>query len=183
MGTRKPMLRERSHVEHPLWRKKVDFSLFGHRTHGGTTIPHWLWSMWHIEDLFGECASERDPRSKVGVHFEGQRFDGHVTLARKGRENTPICRLWLPTELCSLLRLRYPMSYLRGLERALTDDRGRDVEVEIPFWEFLDIEFDPDGREFVLTAYYTQRPLFPLLFEHLIPSSMLQAITGAESGD
>ena len=53
MGTRKPMLRERSHVEHPLWRKKVDFSLFGHRTHGGTTIPHWLWSMWHIEDLFG----------------------------------------------------------------------------------------------------------------------------------
>jgi hypothetical protein len=36
------------------------------------------------------------------------------------------------------------MSYMRSLEGALGD--ASDVEASIPFWEFLDIEFDPTER-------------------------------------
>ena len=37
---------ERSNVKHPLWRKKVDASLFNYK---GTTIPTWACDMWGIQ--------------------------------------------------------------------------------------------------------------------------------------
>lgn len=178
MGTKKPMLRERSDVEHLLWRKKVDKSLFGHNSHGGTTIPRWMWSGWLLEESFGTCTSERDPQSEVTILFEGKQCTGHVTMAKQGRETTPICRLWLPDELCAELRFAFPMSYMRALERELTSDNKRDVEKEIPFWEFLDVEYDPQEREFKLTAHYVQGALFPLLFERLIRSGLVDGIVG-----
>tara|TARA_B100000700_G_C14795092_1_gene737823 strand:- start:61 stop:198 length:138 start_codon:yes stop_codon:yes gene_type:complete len=36
---------ERSKVDFPLWRKKVDKSLF---EHNGTTIPLWACEMWSL---------------------------------------------------------------------------------------------------------------------------------------
>jgi len=176
MGTKKPMLRERSDVEHPLWRKKVDKSVFGHRMNGGTTIPRWMWAQWGLEESFTGCSSEKDPRSNVAVVFEGITYDGHVTMTAKGRENTPACRLWLSEELCRRIRMTFPMSYLRALERELTEDTKRDVEKEIPFWEFLDIEYDASAREFHLNAHYVHGPTFPLLYRHLIASGELDAV-------
>lgn len=38
---------ERSKVDYPLWRKKVDSSLF---TYKGTTIPAWACKMWEIDN-------------------------------------------------------------------------------------------------------------------------------------
>jgi len=178
MGTRKRMRVERSDVNYPLWRKKVDKSIFGHRMNGGTTIPRWMWAPWRLEEAFEGCSSEKDPRSNVRVRFEGIDYQGHVTMATKGRENTPACRLWFPDELCVRLRATFPMSYLRALERELTQNTKRDVEKEIPFWEFLDIEYDSARREFLLQAHYVQRPIFPLLFEQLISSALLEEIHG-----
>jgi len=42
---------ERSNVEFPLWRKKVDKSIL---EHNGTTIPLWACQMWGLQELFGE---------------------------------------------------------------------------------------------------------------------------------
>ena len=42
---------ERSNVEFPIWRKKVDKSLF---EHNGTTIPEWACKMW------GSCRAIRE---------------------------------------------------------------------------------------------------------------------------
>jgi len=176
MGTKKPMRVERSDVKHPLWRKKVDKSVFGHRMNGGTTIPRWMWAPWGLEEAFAGCASEKDPRSNVRVFFEGIEYQGHVTMAAKGRENTPACRLWFPDELCLRLRATFPMSYLRALERELTEGTKRDVETEIPFWEFLDIEYDSAAREFHLSAHYVQAPTFPLLCGHLISGGDLASV-------
>ena len=41
---------ERSDVEFPVWRKKVDKSLF---EHNGTTIPEWACNIWRLHDPYG----------------------------------------------------------------------------------------------------------------------------------
>jgi hypothetical protein len=40
---------ERSDIEYPLWRKKVDASVF---KDAATPIPKFLWKVWNIEQLF-----------------------------------------------------------------------------------------------------------------------------------
>ena len=54
---------------------------------------------------------------------------------------------------------------MRSLEERLAEKKQVDIEKEIPFWEFLDIEFDADKRAFHFLTYYTQKPSFPNLFE------------------
>ena len=63
---------ERSDVESPMWRKKVDWSLLGPSGKGGGTVmPRWMWRVWNLEETFRDCPSRRDPRSDVTVHFDG----------------------------------------------------------------------------------------------------------------
>ena len=50
------------------------------------------------------------------------------------------------------------------------------VEDEIPFWEFLDIEFDDRKKTFLFKAHYTQKPTFPLLFRALQGQPTLKKI-------
>lgn len=52
------MKTERSDVQFPLWRKKVDSSLFKYK---GTTIPIWVCKMWNISKQFYHCNSKSDP--------------------------------------------------------------------------------------------------------------------------
>jgi hypothetical protein len=68
------------------------------------------------------------------------------------------------------------MSYMRSLESALQGKVAVDVEQSIPFWEFLDIEFDKQKRVFRFVAYYRQLPSFPHLFERLIGSPSLRKV-------
>ncbi|MCJ7443612.1 MAG: hypothetical protein MUO26_03630 [Methanotrichaceae archaeon] len=42
---------ERSDIEFPLWRKKVDKSLF---EHNGTPTPNCACQMWGLIDTFGD---------------------------------------------------------------------------------------------------------------------------------
>jgi hypothetical protein len=46
---------ERSNVEFPIWRKKVDKSLFHYN---GTTIPEWACRMWGINATYGDVTSK-----------------------------------------------------------------------------------------------------------------------------
>jgi hypothetical protein len=163
-------------VKSPKWRKKINYSLFGNAANAGTTIPRRMWPIWNLEGIFGQCNSSKDPRSDATVMYEGRSYPGHVTLAKEGRRNTPAYRLWLDDRLATRLRLTFPMSYLRALERALVKDRSKDVEEENPFWEFLDIEFDAETRTFFFKAYYVQGATFPRLFREFIRSSRLEGI-------
>ena len=76
------MKQERSKVDFPVWRKKVDGALFNHK---GTTIPNWVCKMWDIEDVFSETASKKHENSKVTIIFDGKRTDGWITVAKHGR--------------------------------------------------------------------------------------------------
>lgn len=167
---------ERSNVEFAIWRKKVDKSLF---EHNGTTVPEWACRMWRLHDVFGVVASRKDPRSKTTVIYKGEQFDAWVTAAPHGRKS-PAYRLWYEPVLSLALKRTFLMSYMRSLESAL--DRSSDVEQTIPFWEFLDIEFDSATCKFRFVAYYRQQPSFPNLFRRLIASPALLKIADELEG-
>ena len=163
---------ERSKVRFPLWRKKVDSSLFHYK---GTTIPGWACDMWDINASFRNCTSKKDKKSKVVIMVENEEYEGWVTCAKQGRK-TPAYRLWFSDNLQSKLKDVFLMSFMRDIEYRLRKERSINIEDEIPFWEFLDIEYDQQSRAFFFTAYYKQKPSFPELFKRMIGSPMLHKI-------
>jgi len=162
---------ERSNIEFLLWRKKVDSSLF---EHNGTTIPAWACTMWGIQGMFGACVSKTMTDAKVTIQFEGADYPGSVTVAKAGRN--PLYRLWYGEDLGMELKHKFLMSYMRSLEKRLRPEAKEDVEKDIPFWEFLDIEFDSSRKVFKFEAYYRQEPTFPELFKRLIGSPGLKRV-------
>jgi hypothetical protein len=166
---------ERSDVDHPLWRKKVDSSLF---RQNGTTIPNWACKMWGIQQDFSSCMSRKDPSSSVQIEFKERKFNGWVTVAKHGR-TTPAYRLWYPDQLSYELKDVFLMSFVRDIEDRLRKSKGIEgtsIEEEIPFWEFLDIEYEREARTFYFEAYYIQKPAFSELFKRFIESPVLHKI-------
>jgi hypothetical protein len=131
--------------------------------------------MWSLRELYGGITRRRDPRSKAAVVFKGKQHKAWVTTAPHGRK-TPAFRLWYDPVLSLALKRTFLMSYMRSLEGAL--HKGSDVEQTVPFWEFLDIEFDNARRVFRFVAYYRQQASFPHLFERLIGSPALRKSRG-----
>ena len=171
---------ERSDVKYPLWRTKVDSSLFHYR---GTTIPNWACDTWHIAEHFSQCTSKRNPKSKVKIVFEKVDYQGWVTCAKEGRVN-PAYRLYFPEDLEYRIKEVYLMSFMRDIENRLrkNENKDKDIEDEIAFWEFLDIEFDSSSKTFYFTSYYKQKPMFPELFKRLIGSPVLSKMDDELSG-
>jgi hypothetical protein len=166
---------ERSDVNHPLWRKKVDSSLF---RQNGTTIPQWACKMWDIEQDYNACTSRGNPAAEISVEFKEKKYKGWVTVAREGRK-TPAYRLWYQKQLTYELKDVFLMSFVRDIEDRLRKSKGVDsnsIEDEIPFWEFLDIEYERATKRFKFQAYYTQKPQFSELFKRFIESPVLHKI-------
>ncbi len=166
---------ERSNVEHSLWRKKVDNSLFRHE---GTAVPRWVASMWQLEKYFPDnngFLSKRDKTSFTKIILNKETYNGHVTCVYPKRRANKVHRLWISEELSDEIKKIFVMSHMRDIESAIRKDVG-DIEKEIPFWEFIDIEFNPKKREFVFTPHYTQGALFPKLFKNLSSSPAIKTI-------
>ena len=112
-----------------------------------------------------------------------ERFNGAVTWYRRGASGVAY-RLWFEDALRYALADAFIMSHMRDLEARLraASEGSSDVEQEIPFWEFLDIEFDQIDKAFDLTAYYVQKPSFPELFRHLAEAPPLKRILDELAG-
>lgn len=167
------MKTERSDIEFPMWRKKVDTTLF---KDGATPIPKWLWRVWNIEELFSQCISKENLDSKVSVVFGKEKFNGRVIYSKtKG-----MFRLFFDKKLSDVLKDVFLMSYMRSIEQDLRkykeDYINQEIENEIPFWEFIDIEFDSYSKIFYLKAYYIQKPVYIELFKELVKSHTLKVI-------
>jgi len=67
------MKTERPNVRFPLWRKKVDTSLF---TKLDTPIPNWLSGVWEIESVFGQDSSKRSSNTVVTLIINNKSFRG-----------------------------------------------------------------------------------------------------------
>jgi len=166
---------ERSKVDFPLWRKKVDGSLFHHK---GTVVPNWVCSIWGLIDDFHHVDSRKNSDAKIVIRFQGQPYDGWITVSNKTQRANDQYRLWFNEELLWELKKAYLMTFMRDLEAKLREKNGSetDVEKDIPFWEFLDIEFDRVTRTFYFTPHYTQLPTFPELFRRIIDSPVVKRI-------
>lgn len=158
---------ERSDVSFPLWRKKVDSSLFN-KAH--TPIPNWCVKAWQIEQIFGTNTSKKNAESHVKVLFEKQTYDAWVTYSFNKDTNYQI---FLSKDLVQILKDSFVMSYMRSLEQKLRKGNPSyasvDIEDELPFWEFLDIEFNNEKKIFLFKAHYFQKPLFPVMIYLDVP--------------
>ena len=161
---------ERTKVDFPLWRKKVDKSVFKEKS---TPIPDWVSKIWNLDNYFNNITSTKDEKSKTKIIFEGNDYSGNVVLKKRGRKK-PIYRLFFNDLLVGELKNIFLMSHMRGIEQELNKEVK--VENEIPFWEFLDIEFNELDKSFLLTAYYRQKPTFPELFSNLVNSPALAKV-------
>lgn len=171
---------ERKDVAAPMWRKKVDGSLL---TASVTPIPAWVARMWSINECFPVPGGKRDPDSAVTISFQGVTFKGAVVAYRAAR-SVPKFRLFIDNELGMALAESFPMSNMRELESRLRKADGiySDVEQEIPFWEFLDIDFHGPTKHFNFVAYFRQRPSFPSLFRRLSGAPPLKRIRDELAG-
>lgn len=166
------MKTERSNIKFPLWRKKVDHSLLENEV---TPIPNFLHEQWKINKLFGECYSKSDNASKITVVFKGKRSNGSICFTKS--KSRSLCRFHFEPELADQLKSVYVMSYMRSIEDRLRqikkEYKGQNIEEEIPFWEFLDLEFDSKTKTMYLNAHYVQKPLYLELFKEIVNSHVL----------
>jgi hypothetical protein len=131
---------ERTEVDFPLWRKKVDKSVFKEKS---TPIPDWVSKIWNLDNYFNNITSTKVEKSKTKIIFEGNDYSGNVVLKKRGRKK-PIYRLFFNDLLVGELKNIFLMSHMRGIEQELNKEVK--VENEIPFWEFLDIEFNESEK-------------------------------------
>jgi len=123
--------------------------------------------------MFGGITSKAHADAVTSVIFKGQSYPAWVTTAPHGRM-TPAFRLWFDAALAYELKQTFLMTHMRALEADL--GHSQNIETEIPFAEFLDIEFDPERRVFRFVACYTMRPDFPHLFKRLLGSPAIKTI-------
>ncbi len=163
---------ERTNVEFPLWRKKVDSSLL---TDCQTPIPIWAYKIWNLDGRFSKCYSKKGQKSNTTIIYEGKKYCGWVVDSKQNRKNAYL-RLMVDEELSVELKRKFIMTYMRDIEFRLRRDKRIKIEEEIPFWEFIDIEYDYKNNVFRFEAYYTQKPSFPELFSRLIKSPSIKKI-------
>ncbi len=75
-------------------------------------------------------------------------YEGNLTCSFPKKRSNKFHVLWISEDLTEELKKTFVMSHMRDIESELRGDVG-DIEKEIPFWEFVDIEFDPDQNGFI----------------------------------
>jgi len=168
---------ERRDIEYPLWRKKVDASIFYDKA---ILIPKFAEKIWDIPNLFKGVFSKKDSKSRIKITFQGVTYVGFLTDLN-GIRRTGSYRIWLPSELSDILKEKFLMTFMRDLEFKLgeydsDEDNRISIEDVIPFNEFIDIEFDSKKKEVILTAHYTQQVVFKNLFSKILDSTVLKSI-------
>ncbi|QQS31929.1 MAG: GIY-YIG nuclease family protein [Acidobacteriota bacterium] len=165
---------ERDDIRFPIWRKKVDGSIFNERM---ITVPNSFVGFWKLKRRFAGIRSKRDEKSIVPIFFEGEKFAGNIT-GHKTRSN--LFRISYGADLAEKLKDTFAMSFMRDLEFKLgdyaNDERRENIEDLIPFWEFLDVEYDDIKNEIFFTCHYRQRPHFSHLFKKIVDSTILSRI-------
>ena len=86
--------RERSKVDFPLWRKKVDSTLL--KT-SETPIPNWLFSVWSISSL--NIITNIDVR----IQFNGKIYKGKLRWSQSGKKGLKLQCWFLDCQLSFFL--------------------------------------------------------------------------------
>lgn len=174
---------ERRDIDFPMWRKKVDASIFYDKA---TLIPVFAKELWNIEKYFSKANSKEHPDSKVIIKFDGQDYKAHVTVQNSAKRKNSY-RLFFSKDLADILKSTFIMTFMRDLEFKLGDydedeNNRQSIEDIIPFNEFLDIEFDANTKTFIFNAHYRQKPIFNNLFTKILDTTVLSSISDEIEG-
>ena len=145
---------ERRNVSHPLWRKKVDGSMFDDKC---TVIPDWVKdNIWGIRDRFPHSGKDNPlSQATIVIHREKKntQHKAMVTTNHRGKL-PPTMRLFYEEDVREWLKEQFFMTYQRNEMKKKLGWNGPTVEKKIPFWEFIDIEYVDDECEFHFRAHY-----------------------------
>ena len=147
---------ERSDVTHPMWRKKMDSSMFVEKC---TLIPEWVKNdLFKIKDIY-PYKSRKNPQSRVEIqycHTGGRKTEhiGWVTTTYFERRKD-VQRLYFDDDILANITRDFKMSYHRTMEKIHRGCNSPTIENEIQFWEFIDIEFDFENLKFIFVPHYT----------------------------
>ena len=160
---------ERTNIQFPVWRKKVDNSLL---RHGQTPIPKWVSENMGLEKVY-PCKSslKKNNLTEAIINFNNHSYKAYVTSKKPDYGY----RLFFQEDLIEVLKRTFLMTNMRNLESMLRKNNA-EIEEDIPFWEFLDIEFDINNRRFIFTDHYKQKPIFPELFKNIGGSPALKSL-------
>lgn len=148
---------ERSDVKFPLWRKKMDGAMFDDKC---TVLPIWVRDrLFNITERFPH-RSKTNPASetKIIITHKGGRKTSHIahvtTLPRP--KLGPTMRLQFGNDVKEWLSVAFQKTHHRNEERKALGLNGPTIERLMPFWEFIDIEWDAEEGAFHFRAWYTQ---------------------------
>ena len=150
------MPNERSDVFFPLWRKKVDGAMFDDKC---TVLPIWVRNrLFNITERFPH-RSKKDPGSetKIVITHRGGKKTSHVAhVTTLPRPNLgPVMRLQYGNDVKEWLTESFAKTYHRNEQRKLHGLNGPTIEKLVPFWEFIDIEWDESKESFHFRAWYS----------------------------
>lgn len=150
------MVSERKDVKYPLWRKKMDTSMFEHKS---TFIPHWVIDNVFCMREYYPYSSKKDPRSEIEIEYRHpsgriSRNIGWVITTRYESGRNDITRLFISKEVRNYLIDDFIMTFHRSNERKFRNCSSSVIEMQIPFWEFLDIEYNSEDGVFIFTPHY-----------------------------
>ena len=166
---------ERKNIKHPLWRKKVDKTLL---IEGVSPIPsNWV-DIWQIEKTFSKSIGIKSDEGLIEVIFKNKAYKGVIYRTKRRNSKNFFRFKILDNKLINKLKQEYNSSFVRIIEGELRGLNNPDckIEDEIPFWEFVDIEFNHVKRQVILTAHYVQKSLYNELFKELAKSNAIEEI-------
>jgi hypothetical protein len=131
------MKRERSDIKFIMWRKRVDMTLL---LSGQTPIPTWLVKQWRLKEVFDFSSNSHPVLIKWGKY----QYDGFIKIVHY--DNRELVRLEIKDSAQKWLINAFMHTYETLVLKAQ----------EVETYEFLDIEFDPLSKQFILTVYYKQ---------------------------
>jgi len=147
---------ERSNVEFPLWRKKMDGAMFDDKC---TVIPIWVRkNVFQINKRFTK-KNKNHIDSKVEIVIaqkNGKKsiHDASVTLSPRKTINNPVMRLYFGDDVKEWLKISFRKTYLRNEQRKKDGLNGSQIEKKYQFWEFIDIEWNEKESKFYFRSWY-----------------------------
>lgn len=138
----------------------MDSSMFVEKS---TYIPEWVIDdLWDIRETFTQT-SKKNIQSEVDIQYNNpdgrsSQHEGWVTTTNYHGKRNDVMRFYFDDDVKRLLKRDFMMTYRRMQEKVLRGWNSPKAEKEIPFWEFIDIEFDDEEYTFILTPHYNLPP-------------------------
>ena len=157
---------DRRKVAFPMWRKRLIVQ--SSMTMAALFFPHGL--LTTLEFVMHLVKGKTTQKIRFQFFSRARSILEHPLQFKPKVEPLHSTDYGFPIELVEELRITYQMTYIRGLEEELqkknpdSQEGSWDSEKEIPFWEFLDIEYDFENKEMHFTSHWNQKVMFLMVF-------------------